>query len=266
MPKSNVTSACAIVRITFVASTVHRRERDCDVKNIFVLRIGVCRQYISRTKPCAIYEKDRDSVDEITTEDTSRGLCRRNEECLPPNDRAKHGYCQCKLGFTRASESSKCLVDGQYNVTGASTGSPTKSTRVSSLSDIEVQAGEDQTLVLPTSQVDFYGHVFQKSNRSEMDLAALKRQNLNLVWSLKSSNNGAQVDILKQGDVAAYVMVKGLREGVYEFELQLNNDQGTTLASDTVKVEVVAGKIRTRYFPFASFCYLEYSSSLFNAF
>ena len=37
-------------------------------------------------------------------------------------------------------------------------------------------------------------------------------------------------------------MVKQLREGIYEFEFELNDQQGTILTSDIVKVEVLSGK------------------------
>jgi hypothetical protein len=178
-----------------------------------------------------LYERDYENNDDVDLEGNNRGKCRKNEECLPPNDRAKHGYCQCKLGFTRKAEDGKCLQED------ASTKSPSVS-----LVDFEVQAGEDQIITLPTNQIDLYGHVLYKSNKSEIDVSILKNLNLTLSWSLKSSTNNAKIDITNPDNVVTHVLVKQLQEGNYEFELKLTNDQGTTLVTDSVKVEVLPRK------------------------
>jgi hypothetical protein len=180
----------------------------------------------------------------------NRGKCRKNEECVPPNDRAKHGYCQCKVGFIRKSDNGKCVTDKQENLSTAST----KSTSISSLFDIEVQAGNDQIITLPTTQIDLYGHVLYKSNKSEINISELNNKNYTLFWSLKSSTNGAKVDISSQQDLTSHILVEELREGVYEFEFKLNDKEGKTLASDIVKIEVLAGnEIITYYIKFRIF-------------
>ncbi|CAF3864394.1 unnamed protein product, partial [Rotaria sp. Silwood2] len=207
----------------------------CDGNNDYRRIKGVCRQYLPHTKPCAIYETDYENNDD--DDDDDRGKCKRNEECLPPSDRAKHGYCQCKLGFIRKDANRKCVIDKQENL---STVSSTKSTSISSLYDFEVQAGDDQTIILPHNEVDLSGHVLYKSNKKEVDISILKNQKFTLFWSLKSSTNGATVDISHQEDLTSHILVKQLREGIYEFELKLNDKQGTTLASDIVKIEVLS--------------------------
>jgi hypothetical protein len=147
------------------------------------------------------------------------------------------------LGFIRKSDNGKCIVDKQMNGTSVSTSSSsTKSTSISSLFDIDVNAGDDQTIVLPINQIELYGHVLYKSNKSEIDISVLNSQNLNLLWSLKSATNGAKVEISNQEGSASHIVVKQLREGTYEFEFKLNDKQGITLASDTVKIEVLSGK------------------------
>ena len=202
---------------------------------------GVCRQYLSRTKPCALYEKDFE-IDDNDYEDNNRGRCKKNEECLPPNDRAKHGYCQCKLGFMRKTEDGKCIIDKQENLLTSSTQSTSISSTSSSF-DFEVEAGDDQIIMLPKNQIDLYGHVLYKSNKSEINLSILNQENLTLFWSLKSStNDDGEIKFSNQEDVASHVIVKELREGVYEFELKLNDQQGRTLASDAVKVEALSAK------------------------
>ncbi len=108
--------------------------------------------------------------------------------------------------------------------------------------DFEVQAGEDQTITLPTNQIDLYGHVLYKSNKSEINVSILNNQNLTLLWSLKSSTNNAKIDITNPDNTATHILVKKLQEGNYQFEFKLNNDQGTTLISDIVKVEVLPGR------------------------
>lgn len=65
---------------------------------------------------------------------------------------------------------------------------------------------------------------------------------MTLIWSLKSSNNEAKVDISNQEKIASHITIKELREGTYEFELKLINQQGTTVSSDIVKIEVLASK------------------------
>ncbi|CAF4832528.1 unnamed protein product, partial [Rotaria magnacalcarata] len=79
-------------------------------------------------------------------------------------------------------------------------------------------------------EVDLNGRVLHKSNKSEVDLSILNSQNLNLLWSLKTSTDDAKVDVSNQSDLASHVVVKQLRAGIYEFELKLNNKQGATLA------------------------------------
>jgi hypothetical protein len=181
-----------------------------------------------------LYEKDYENNDDNDMVENNRGKCRKNEECLPPNDRAKHGYCQCKLNFIRKTDNGKCVLEKQEDL-------PTKSPSISSSSlDFEVQAGEDQTITLPTNQIDLYGHVLYKSNRSEINVSILNNQNLTLLWSLKSSTNNAKIDITNPDN--AHILVKQLQEGNYEFELKLYNDQGTTLTSDIVKIEVLPGR------------------------
>jgi len=73
-------------------------------------------------------------------------------------------------------------------------------------------------------------------------MSILNNQNFTLFWSLKSSTNSGKIDISNQEDLTSHILVKQLREGIYEFELKLNDQQGTTLASDIVKVEVLSGK------------------------
>lgn len=118
----------------------------------------------------------------------------------------------------------------------------TESTSILPLYDFEVRAGDDQTVTLPKNDVDLYGHVLYKSNNSELNIAVLNGLNLNLIWSVKSSTNGAKVDISNQPDLASHAIIKQLQEGTYEFELKLNNKQGTTVASDIVQVQVIASK------------------------
>ncbi|CAF0943448.1 unnamed protein product [Rotaria sordida] len=216
----------------------------CDRNNYFRRINGVCRQYLPRTKPCVLYETDYDNNNNNDNDDDDydRGRCKKNEECLPPNDRAKHGYCQCKLGFIRKDINEKCVIENQEYSSTISLISSTKSTSISSLYDFIVQAGDDQIITLPKHEIDLYGHVLYKSNKSEIDMSILKNQNLNLFWSLKSSTNGAKIDIPNQEDLTSHILVKELREGIYEFELKLNDKHGTTLASDTVKIEVLSAK------------------------
>ncbi|CAF0992232.1 unnamed protein product [Rotaria sp. Silwood1] len=214
----------------------------CDHNNDFRRIKGVCRQYLPHAKPCAIYEIDDENNDIVNDDDDDRGRCKKNEECLPPSDRAKHGYCQCKFGFLRKDVNRQCVIDKQTNLTTISLISSTKSTSISSLYDFEVQAGDDQTIILPKNEIDLSGHILYKSNKSEVDISILKNQNFNLFWSLKSSTNDAKVDISNQENLATHILVKQLREGIYEFELKLNDKQGTTLASDIVKIEVLPTK------------------------
>jgi hypothetical protein len=129
-------------------------------------------------------------------------------------------------------------MDKQENL---STKSPSILTSSSSPSDFEVQAGDDQIITLPRNQIDLYGHVFYKSNHHEINTPILNNQNLTLSWSLKSSTNGAKIDISNPEDLASHILVKQLQEGIYEFELKLNDKQGTILASDIVKIEVLSG-------------------------
>jgi hypothetical protein len=211
-----------------------------------LLFLGACRQYLPRAKPCAVYETDYVGNDDDDDDNINRGKCKKNEECLPPNDRAKHGYCQCKLGFIRKSDNGKCVVNNEK------TFSTTSSTPISSLFDIEVQAGDDQIITLPTDQIDLYGRVLYKSNKSEINISMLNNRNLTLFWSLKSSTNGAKIDISKQEDLTSHILVKQLREGIYEFELKLNNKEGITLTSDIVKIEVVSGKKNESFSPYPS--------------
>jgi hypothetical protein len=221
---------------------INKKKENCFFfsKKIFpFFYLGVCRQYLAHTKPCALYENIYEYNDD-DLEDNNQGKCQKNEECLPPNDRAKHGYCQCRLGFIRKTDNGKCIIDKKEDL---STIPSTKSTSISSSSfDIEVQAGDDQIITLPTNQIDLYGHVLYKSNKSEINMSMLNNRNLTLFWSLKSSTNGAKVDISKQEDLTSHILVKQLREGIYEFELKLNNKEGITLTSDIVKIEVVSGK------------------------
>ncbi|CAF3884978.1 unnamed protein product [Rotaria magnacalcarata] len=214
----------------------------CDGDGEFRRIKGVCRQYLPRTKPCAVYEADSENNHNDDDLDTgNRGQCRKNEECLPPSDRAKHGYCQCKLGFTRLDSSRKCVVDNkEEQSTEVHVESSTKSISSSSLGDFIVEAGDDQIITLPKDEVDLNGRVLHKSNKSEVDLSILNSQNLNLLWSLKTSTDDAKVDVSNQSDLASHVVVKQLRAGIYEFELKLNNKQGATLASDVIKIEVIS--------------------------
>ena len=205
---------------------------------------GVCRQYSSRGKPCALYEKELDYGEDRGVED-NRGMCRKNEECLPPNDRAKHGYCQCKVGFVRAKDNGRCLEDEQNQFTTLSIPSFTESTSITSDFEFELKAGDDRTLTLPTNQIDLSGHLVFKSNKSEVSVTTINSRRWTLSWSLKSSSNGGKVDLSVQDDSPSRVSVKQLREGIYEFELQLKDKQGVKLASDAVKVEVIAGKGRS---------------------
>jgi len=211
-----------------------------------IFDIGVCRQYLPHTKPCALYEKNYETDDDYL-EDDSQGRCKKNEECLPPNDRAKHGYCQCKLGFIRKTTDGQCVVDKQPDLSTPSTKSTSSPSSPSSSFDLEVQAGDDQIITLPTDQIDLYGNVLYKSNKSAINLSILNKESFTLFWSLKSSTNGAKIDLSNQENITPHILIKQLREGIYEFELKLNNKQGITVASDTVKVEVISGKI-TIYF------------------
>ncbi|CAF4358617.1 unnamed protein product [Rotaria socialis] len=203
---------------------------------------GVCRQYLPRTKPCAVYEADSETNQyDDDSDNDNRGKCRKNEECLPPSDRAKHGYCQCKLGFTRLDSSRKCVIDNkEEQSTEVHVESSTKSISSSSLDDFIVEAGDDQIITLPKDEVDLNGRVLHKSNKSGVALSILNNQHLNLLWSLKTSTSEAKVDISNQSDLASHVVVKQLRAGIYEFELKLNDKQGATLASDVIKIEVIS--------------------------
>ncbi|CAM2721049.1 unnamed protein product [Rotaria socialis] len=203
---------------------------------------GVCRQYLPRTKPCAVYEADSETNQyDDDSDNDNRGKCRKNEECLPPSDRAKHGYCQCKLGFTRLDSGRKCVIDNkEEQSTEVHVESSTKSISSSSLDDFIVEAGDDQIITLPKDEVDLNGRVLHKSNKSGVALSILNNQHLNLLWSLKTSTSEAKVDISNQSDLASHVVVKQLRAGIYEFELKLNDKQGATLASDVIKIEVIS--------------------------
>lgn len=203
-----------------------------------ILCIGICRQYLSRSQPCALYEKDDDNNEDDDTEEISRGKCRKNEECLPPNDRAKHGYCQCKLGFIRKNEKGRCVIEKETTVSTES--SPTQSTSI----DLKITAGDDQIVKLPNNQIDLYGHIFVKSNGSEINGAVLKNQNWTILWALKSSTNNAKVEITNPDDTPTHVLVKQLQEGSYEFQVKLNDNQGRMIASDVVKVDVLPGRMR----------------------
>lgn len=183
-----------------------------------------------------MYEKDDDTNnDDDETDDSSAGKCRKNEECLPPNDRAKHGYCQCKLGFIR-NEKNRCVVEKEAIVSTES--SPTASPGF----DLEIKAGDDQIIKLPTNQIDLYGHILFKSNQSEINGAELKSRNSTVSWTLKSSTNNVKVEMTNPDETMTHVLVKQLSEGSYEFELKVNDDQGRTIASDVVKVDVLPGE------------------------
>ena len=223
--------------IIFVVLRVNINEIAC-LKRYFVF-IGLCRQYVPHAKPCGIHEIDYESIDN-NSDDDNTGRCGENEECLPPSDRAKHGYCQCKLGFIRKDDHRKCVADNRESLSTNFLTS-TKSTLISSLFDIEVDAGDDQTIILPTNQVDLFGHVLYKSNKSEVDMSELNKRKLNLFWSLKSSTNETKVDISTQEGLASHAFVKQLRKGIYEFQLKLNDKNGQTLASDVTKIELLSG-------------------------
>lgn len=169
-------------------------------------------------------------------EQNDRGTCRRNEECLPPNDRAKHGYCQCKLGYIRITDNGKCVLDKPDSTTVS------VMTTVAPLTEFQVLTSEDQVISLPASQTDLYARVLLKSTRTELDQSALKNLNLTLSWSLKSSTNKGQLDILHQDELSTHVLVKKLQQGVYKFEVVLRDSQGVSLASNIVKVEVIQDK------------------------
>ncbi|CAF0871946.1 unnamed protein product [Adineta steineri] len=210
----------------------------CDRKNGYRRINGVCRQYLLHAKPCAIYENNDDEEDNLDS-NTNHGKCNKNEECLPPNDRAKHGYCQCKLGFLRTTDTGKCVMDDNQEILLKTSTIAMKTTSISSsLFDLEVNAGDDQIITLPKNQIDLYGHILYKSNKSEIDMSILNNKNLTLFWILKSSTNGAKINISNQEDLTSHTVIKQVREGIYEFELKLNNKEGNTLASDIVKVEV----------------------------
>ncbi|CAF1062140.1 unnamed protein product [Adineta ricciae] len=220
-----------------VSAQIQRNICSCDHKSGYRRINGVCRQYLPNTKPCAIYEKDFQETDdnEDLDQTVNRGRCKKNEECLPPNDRAKHGYCQCKLGFLRTSGNGKCLADER--MTTFTTSTPT--TSISSSFDLEVQAGDDQTISLPTDQVDLSGQVLYKSNKTKIEMSILANRNLSLFWILKSSTNGAKINLINQENSQSHIVVKQLREGIYEFELQLKNREGIVLATDVMKVQVI---------------------------
>ncbi|UJR37839.1 hypothetical protein I4U23_030529 [Adineta vaga] len=226
-----------------INAQIKRNICSCDRKNGFRRINGVCRQYLPRSRPCAIYEKDYQETDNDGDDDdnehdqnTIRGRCKKNEECLPPSDRAKHGYCQCKSGFIRKTDNGKCLVDDRISTSTTSM----KTTSISSTYDLEVQTGHDQIISLPLNQVDLSGHILYKSNKSEVDMSILNNRNLSLFWILKSSTNGAKIDLTNQENLPSHIVVKELREGIYEFELQLKDKAGIVLASNVVKVEVIS--------------------------
>ena len=231
----NVISVSVIVTMAIVVSMVKIKKRCVGSRRDSFLLVGVCRQYLPRTQPCALYEKDDDNRDDETDENNG-GKCRKNEECLPPNDRAKHGYCQCKLGFVRRNDKSRCVIDKDAITSTESL--PT----ASPVFDLEIKAGDDQIIKLPTNQIDLSGHILFKSNQSEINGAILKNQNWTASWSLKSSTNNAKVEITNPDETVTHVLVKQLREGNYEFELKVNDDQGRTLASNVVKIDVLPGK------------------------
>jgi hypothetical protein len=199
---------------------------------------GVCRQYSTRGKPCAVYGKNDISTDETIDDETS-GMCKKTEECLPPNDRAKHGYCQCRLGYVRSMDTDKCIEDQTNQLSSVSIVSATSST--SAMIDVEVQAGDDQVITLPVNQIELNGRVISKLNKTDLIMSVLNSQKLNLIWSLKSSTDQSPVDIFQQKDVPSHVTVKQLRQGTYQFELTLIDKQGATIASDVVKIEVAPG-------------------------
>jgi hypothetical protein len=199
--------------------------------------LDVCRQYSTRAKPCALYEKESD-YNEDRRDDDNRGMCRPNEECLPPNDRAKHGYCQCKLGFVRLLDTGKCVADGQNP-------SSTEGNTTSSDLEFELHAGDDRTLTLPTNQIDLSGRLVFKTNKSEVNVSTINSRRWTLSWALKSSSNGGKADLSHEVDSSSRTTVKQLSEGTYEFEFQLKDNEGTKLASDVVKVEVIAGERRS---------------------
>lgn len=63
---------------------------------------GVCREYLPNTESCMMYLNECDKE--------------ANEECVvlhtsPASSiRSRHGTCQCRVGFTRDSDSSKCKL------------------------------------------------------------------------------------------------------------------------------------------------------------
>ena len=148
------------------------------------------------------------------------------------------------MGFVHQKETGKCVADEQNSQTSLSIPSSSESTSTSSDFEFEVQAGEDRTVTLPTSQIDLSGRLVFKSNKSEVNAATINSRSWTLSWSLKSSTNGGKADLSRRDDLPSRVTAKRLQEGIYEFELQLNDNQGAKLASDVVKVEVISGERR----------------------
>lgn len=150
---------------------------------------------------------------------------------MPPNDRARHGYCQCKLGYLRSSETGKCVA------TDISSTSATKTV------DIQVDAGEDQNLISPMSQADLIGRVLFQSNKTIIDASILANHSWRLIWSLKASDEDEQVELIKDQSSPFHVTVKNLKTGTYEFELQLIDEQGSKIAVDQIQIQVSPGKL-----------------------
>lgn len=241
----NETKSCAInercERVSINAQ-LQRHVCLCDRNSGFRRINGVCREYSSHSQPCALYENDNGDFDELL-EGFNVGRCRKNEECLPPSDRAKHGYCQCKVGYKRSSETNKCEEEYDVQTTNSTTDTPiiTSVKTTSNPFQIEVQTGENQKITLPTSQVDLYGKAIFKSDAKEINRTMLHAQSWNFLWSIKSSSNGAHVDLIPQDDSPSHTIAKNLQQGVYEFELKLVDSEGKPLASNVVQVEVIGG-------------------------
>ncbi len=58
---------------------------ECECEHDMRRISGVCRDYSKHSQSCEVFLNE----------------CGVNEECLPLNQRAKHGTCQCNIGYIR---------------------------------------------------------------------------------------------------------------------------------------------------------------------
>ncbi|CAF4143094.1 unnamed protein product, partial [Didymodactylos carnosus] len=187
---------------------------------------GVCRQYVSNIRSCHLHDVD---------------ACNENEECMKSNVRSKYGYCRCKLGFIR-TDKDVCIREEQESRKLISRNKSSSTSAFSVSPQFIVNAGDDQTLILPTTgETVIRGRVLFQSNKSEISIQDLSKVNGNFVlkWSFKPSSN-TEAPIFDQTN--ELLKIKRFKDsGVYEFELKLFDKEflDHVIAIDTVKIMVL---------------------------